>query len=176
MSRSRWSVMYVVMITCCCLLGLGCGAAEEAAEPDAAVEPEATEPEATASAADVESSEPTIYFVEPADGDTVPTLFTATFAADNFTIEPVGEGEVHEGMGHFHIGLDTECLAAGIVIPTADPWIHFGDGSNQIELEMAPGEHTLTIQIGDGEHRTLEDEGLCTSISITVEEEEAAEE
>ena len=39
-----------------------------------------------------------------------------------------------------------------------------------IEMQLEPGEHTLTIQIGDGEHVTLDEPGLCTSVTITVSE------
>ena len=162
MSKSRWLTLAVCLV----LLFSGACAPSDESEPEPSPPPPAVEPVATV---------PSIHFVEPADGATVPTLFKAVFGAENFTIEPVDEGMIHEGAGHFHIGLDTECLAAGEVIPTADPWIHFGDGSDQIELEMALGEHTLTIQIGDGEHRTLEDEGLCNTISITVSEDAATD-
>ena len=59
------------------------------------------------------------------------------------------------------------------MIPTADPWIHFGDGSDSIEIELTPGEHYLCLQIGDGEHRTLDEPGLSQYIMVHVEEEAA---
>ena len=61
----------------------------------------------------------------------------------------------------------TECLPVGEEIPRADPWVHFGDGSKIYETLLPAGQYTLTLQIGDDEHRTQE--GLCTTISITVE-------
>ena len=76
----------------------------------------------------------------------------------------------HAGAGHHHIGINTECLPAGEAIPEADPWVHFGDGSAIIEMQLEPGEHTFTIQLGDGEHVTLDEPGLCASITITVGE------
>jgi hypothetical protein len=36
-------------------------------------------------------------------------------------------------------------------------------------MQLPPGQHTLTIQIGDGEHRTLDEPGLCQTITVTVE-------
>lgn len=117
-----------------------------------------------------EAGEPRVFFLEPQDGATVGTTVNLEFGSENFIIEPVGDGMVHEGHGHFHIGLDTECLPAGEVIPTADPWIHFGDGSSVIEYSLPPGEHTLTLQIGDGEHRTLPDPGLCTTITVNAQD------
>jgi hypothetical protein len=63
--------------------------------------------------------------------------------------------------------MNTECLPPGTIVPHAAPWIHFGDGSNEIEMFLEPGEHTLVAQPGDDEHRTIE--GLCTVITIPVE-------
>ena len=86
----------------------------------------------------------------------------------HYSIEP--KGEVHAGAGHHHIGLDTDCLPPGEAIPEAAPWVHFGDGSATIDMQLPAGQHTLTIQIGDGEHVTSDEPGLCQSITITVEE------
>ena len=119
---------------------------------------------------------PRVYFVGLENHDTIPSLVNLQFAAENFVIEPVGDGAINEGAGHYHIAIDGECLEPGIVIPTADPWIHFGDGSDSIELELPPGEHYLCLQIGDGEHRTLDEPGLSQYIMVHVEEDEAATE
>jgi hypothetical protein len=116
---------------------------------------------------------PRVYFVGLENHATIPSLINLQFAAENFVIEPVGDGAINEGAGHYHIAIDGECLEPGIVIPTADPWIHFGDGSDSIEIELSPGEHYLCLQIGDGEHRTLDEPGLSQYIMVHVEEEAA---
>jgi hypothetical protein len=54
------------------------------------------------------------------------------------------------------------------VIPKADPWIHFGDGKNEIEVQLSPGQHKLALQSGDDMHRTID--GLCETINVTVVE------
>jgi hypothetical protein len=113
-----------------------------------------------------------VYFVEPQDGATLSSesLATFVFGSDQYTIGAVPEGEVtaaRADIGHFHLGVDTECLPAGVEIPKADPWIHFGTGSNTIEMQLKPGPHTLSVQVGDDLHRTVE--GLCETISVTVE-------
>ena len=114
---------------------------------------------------------PRVYFEGLENHDTIPSLVALNFAAENFTIEPVGDGAINEGAGHYHIAIDGECLEPGIVIPTAAPWIHFGDGSSSIEIELDPGEHYLCLQIGDGEHRTLDEAELSQYIMVHVEEE-----
>ncbi len=147
-------------------------AVEEAVEDEVmeeAVE-EAVEDEVMEEAVEDEVTEgaPRIFFIEPADGATVTSPVTFTFGYENFIIEP--KGDIHEGAGHHHIAIDTECLPPGEAIPEADPWVHFGDGSATIEMQLPAGEQTLTIQIGDGEHVTLDEPGLCQTITITVEE------
>ncbi|HIM52662.1 MAG TPA: DUF4399 domain-containing protein [Acidobacteria bacterium] len=112
---------------------------------------------------------PSVSFVTPADGATVSSPVAMEFMASNLNISPVPE-EVEtprEGIGHHHVAIDTECLPVGEAIPRADPWVHFGDGSETYETLLPAGQYMLTLQIGDDEHRTQE--GLCTTISITVE-------
>jgi hypothetical protein len=74
---------------------------------------------------------------------------------------------VREGTG-IPPGVDTDCLPVGAVIPKADPWIHFGDGKNTIEMQLKPGAHKFAVQAGDDKHATIA--GLCETISITVTE------
>ena len=145
---------------------VACGGGEPAAEP-MAEEPTAEEPMAITE--DRSSTTPSVSFVTPADGATVSSPVAMEFMVSNLNISPVpAEVETsREGMGHHHVAIDTECLAVGEEIPKADPWVHFGDGSKVYETLLPAGQHTLTLQIGNDEHRTQE--GLCTTISITVE-------
>ena len=143
---------------------IACGGGEPASE-----EPAETEEASAAESMEEESSDaPRIFFIEPEDGATVTSPVSFKFGHENFTIEP--KGEVHAGAGHHHIGVGIDCLPPGEAIPEADPWVHFGDGSAEIEMQLLPGEHKLTIQIGDGEHVTLDEPGLCQTITITVAE------
>jgi len=112
-----------------------------------------------------------VFFMEPANGATVKSPVHLVFGSEMFTIAAVPPGEVttvREGTGHFHVGVDTDCLPAGTVIPKANPWVHFGDGKNTIDMQLAPGPHKLAVQAGDDKHTTLT--GLCETISITVTE------
>jgi hypothetical protein len=160
-------------ITCLVALGFAAacssGGGEQDAEPDEAPAAEEHSMEDMAEMEDMETSgAPRIWFITPEDGATVTSPVAFEFGHENIMIEP--KGEVHAGAGHHHIGLNTECLPPGAPIPEADPWVHFGDGSAMIEMQLPPGEHTLTIQLGDGEHVALDEPGLCQSITITVEE------
>lgn len=111
-----------------------------------------------------------VFFEYPQDGAeiSVDVPLTFEFGAENFEISPVPENveSPRADIGHYHLGVNAECLPVGEVIPQSDPWIHFGDGSNTIEMALEPGTYQFSVQIGDDEHRTLE--GLCETISIEL--------
>lgn len=151
----------------------GCASGGDTAEETMPAEEPAAEEMASESADEMSMGDgaPRAFFVTPHDGDTVTSPVSMEFSVENYQVEAISDPEtVHEGFGHMHIGVNTECMEPGIVIPKADPWIHFGDGSMIIEMQLPPGETTLVLQVGDGEHRTLEESGLCESITVTVEE------
>ena len=114
-----------------------------------------------------------VFFSEPKDGATVKSPVHIVFASDMFTIAAVPPGEiapeaVRANTGHYHLGVDTDCLAAGSVIPKANPWVHFGQGNNSIDMQLTPGPHKLVVQAGDDRHATMT--GLCEVINVTVTE------
>lgn len=155
------------------LLALGVAVACAPQEP---ANEEGADETAEEMATEAEDGAPRVFFVEPEDGATVQSPVQLVFGAENYVVEPVADGEVHEGAGHLHIGVDTECLPPGEVIPQAFPWFHYGDAAMQTEIQLPAGEHTLCLQTGDGEHRTVDEPGLCECITLNVVEEEAAEE
>jgi hypothetical protein len=112
-----------------------------------------------------------VFFVQPADGATVKSPAHLEFGAQDFTIAAVPAGTVTDtrpNLGHYHVGIDTDCLPTGAEIPKAAPWVHFGDGKNVIDMQLPPGQHRLTLQIGDDLHKTIE--GLCSTITVNVTE------
>ena len=114
-----------------------------------------------------------VFFMEPKDGASVKSPVHVVFGSDMFTIAAVPPGEiapeaVRANTGHFHLGVDTDCLAAGTVIPKANPWVHFGMGNNSIDMQLTPGPHKLVVQAGDDRHATMT--GLCETINVTVTE------
>ncbi len=123
-----------------------------------------TAPETTVtSAASTTAPAPEISFVEPTDGATVTSPVKVKMQATNFTIEPAGE--VKAGAGHFHIIVDGGCITAGQAIPKDDTHLHYGMAQTEAELTLAPGSHTLCLQVGDGAHTALD---LADSITVEV--------
>lgn len=155
------------------LTAAACGSSEPAATPPAEPEAAAAPDDHAGHAAGDGSGISRVFFVTPKDGDTIKSMTVFEFGVENVNISPVPPGELTEadvrpGMAHHHLGVDTDCLPPGTVIPRAEPWIHFGDGKNTIEMALAPGEHKLALLAGDDLHRAIE--GLCEVITVTVVE------
>jgi hypothetical protein len=116
------------------------------------------------------ASGPRVFFIEPADGSTVKSPVHLKFGAENIMIMAVPPDPVttvRQGMGHFHVGVDTDCLPDGTAIVKGTPtWVHFGKGDSEIDMQLTPGPHKLSLQIGDDKHVTLP--GVCKTINVTV--------
>jgi Domain of unknown function (DUF4399) len=128
-------------------------------------------PAAAPAAAAPASTTPRVFFTSPANGATVKTPVKLVFGLENYTLAAVPAGDVTESRantGHHHVGVDTDCLPPGTVIPKAAPWVHFGNGSNEIDMQLTPGPHKLALEIGDDKHTTIA--GLCTTITVNVTE------
>lgn len=109
-----------------------------------------------------------VFFVTPADGDTVTSPVRVVMGTEGVRIVPAGTME--EGTGHLHILIDTDFVPAGQVIPTDSLHLHFGQGQLETELELAPGTHTLRLQLADGAHIALDGPQYRDEIQITVQQ------
>jgi hypothetical protein len=162
-------VFGALVLTAAMAAGAACGGSSPESQPASTAAPAATP------AAD-HAAHPgggKVFFAEPKNGATVKSPVHIVFGSDMFTIAAVPPGEiapeaVRANTGHFHLGVDTDCLAPGSVIPKANPWVHFGKGDNTIEMQLTPGPHKLAVQAGDDRHATMT--GLCEVINITVTE------
>src|SRR5438552_4782153 len=110
-----------------------------------------------------------VFFVEPKTGATVTSPAHLKFGSSGVEISPVPAGEVTKtrpGVAHYHVGIDTPCLAPGKTIVKGTPsWVHFGDGKSEIDMQLTPGKHRLALQLGDDLHNTLP--GACSTITVT---------
>ncbi|OAJ51322.1 rod shape-determining protein RodA [Paraburkholderia ginsengiterrae] len=104
-----------------------------------------------------------VSFVQPADGATVSNPVHVVFGVDGMSVAPAGT--MTEGTGHHHLLVDGKPLPKGEVIPANDKSLHFGKGQTEADLTLPPGDHTLTLQFGDGAHRSY---GPEMSKTITV--------
>ncbi len=115
-----------------------------------------------------------VFFVSPKNGETIKPDHRFEFGSEGYTIAVVPpdgeitEAQVRSGTGHYHLGLDQDCVPVGEVIPRGDPrWIHFGQANDNIDMQgLTPGQHRFSVQAGDDLHRAVE--GLCETITVTV--------
>jgi Domain of unknown function (DUF4399)/Family of unknown function (DUF6130) len=116
------------------------------------------------------SSTPRVFFIEPTDGASVKSPLHLKFGSEGvqiMAVPPDPVTTVREGTGHYHLGVDADCLASGTEIVKGTPtWVHFGKGDDVFDLQLTPGPHKLSLQIGDDKHVTMP--GLCSTITVNV--------
>ncbi len=162
-SHSRW-VGTVALVAATVVVG-ACSEAPPATPAETAPPPAAAAPPPPP------ASGPRVFFVEPQDGATVKSTVSLKYGIENFELAAVPAGTVtttRPGLGHHHVAVDAACLPVGTAIPKAAPWVHHGDGKSEMQMQLPPGKHTLTLQLGDDLHTTMT--GLCTTITVNVAE------
>lgn len=144
---------------------LACGGAETPApEPAPAAEP--APPPATPDPMD-DKKTAKVFFEEPKDGAKVKSPVKLVFGVEGMEVRPAGE--LAENTGHHHVIIDSKHIDEGKAVPKDKQHIHFGKGQTSAEVELPPGEHTLTMQFADGNHMSY-GEVMATTITITVEQ------
>lgn len=106
-----------------------------------------------------------VEFLEPANGAVVSEKFKVRMNVVGYKIAPLGEME--KGKGHHHLVINGGPVEEGKVIPVDAQHVHFGKGQTETELTLPPGKHKLTLQFGDGAHRSY-GPPLSQTIEITV--------
>jgi hypothetical protein len=109
---------------------------------------------------------PEIYLRAPRDGATVPSTFTVEFGLRNYGVAPAGVDL--KGTGHFHILINVEPPATGVVIPADSLHRHFGGGQIETTLTLAPGTYTLRAVLADHEHKVIGPELVSRPVRVTV--------
>lgn len=100
----------------------------------------------TAAPADAEA-----YIQTPANGAEVTSPFTIRFGLRGIGVAPAGITAANTG--HHHLLVDLDMLPPdNLPLPSTDQVRHFGAGQTETELELAPGEHTLQLVLGDALH------------------------
>jgi hypothetical protein len=113
-----------------------------------------------------------VFFIAPADGARIEGALVdgrialpVKMGAKAIAIKPAGP--VEAGSGHHHVLIDAASIASGAIVPKDERHLHFGKGETETTLQLTPGEHTLTMQLADGIHRSY-GEALAATIKVTV--------
>ncbi len=117
----------------------------------------------------------TVYFVNLSDGDTVNSPVTIVFGLSGMGVAPAGTEK--ENTGHHHLLIDRPPLGEGedgadelaYGLPADDNHIHFGGGQTEVTLDLAAGEHTLQLVLGDAGHVPHATPIVSDVITIKVE-------
>jgi hypothetical protein len=109
---------------------------------------------------------PEIFFRAPADGATVSRTFDVVFGLRNYGVAPAGLQ--YPNTGHFHILINVEPPAAGVVIPADSLHRHYGAGQIETRLTLTPGTYTLRLVLADHEHKVIGPQLNSKPIRITV--------
>lgn len=108
-----------------------------------------------------------LYIISPRDGDTVGREVTVQFGLKGMGVAPAGI--TLDRTGHHHLLIDVATPpAANEPIPADAHHVHFGGGQTQTTVTLAPGTHTLQLNLGDALHRQFDPPVLSPKITITV--------
>jgi hypothetical protein len=108
-----------------------------------------------------------LYFLSPEDGAQVTSPVTVRFGLRGMGVAPAGI--THEDTGHHHLLVNVdETPPQGLPLPATDQILHFGMGQTETELNLAPGEHTLQLVLGDALHIPHDPPVMSDKITITV--------
>ena len=108
-----------------------------------------------------------VFFITPADGDTVSNPIRIEFGISGMTVARAGDAQPHSG--HHHLIIDAGLPDLGAPIPANDNYVHFGDASTSTEITLDPGEHTLRLLLGDHLHMPHDPPVTSDPITVTVE-------
>lgn len=97
-----------------------------------------------------------VMISSPAEGDSTGSDVTVVLGQHGVTIEKANSTKV-EGIGHYHLFLDTIPTPDGEVIPPGTKNIvHLGTGDSTYTFKgLAPGAHEIIAVIGYGDHSAM---------------------
>ena len=108
-----------------------------------------------------------VYIVSPADGATVTSPVTVVFGLRGMGVAPAGVN--NENTGHHHLIVDAGLPDLNQPIPSSENYRHFGKGQTEATIELAPGQHTLQLLLGDFSHIPHEEAVASAVVTITVQ-------
>jgi len=163
MITTRQLPTYAVAATFVLLGGCNSHEAEPVADDARAV----TETPAAAMPRSVSPVGARVFFIKPQDGDTVSNPVAIEFGIEGMNVVAAGVEETRSG--HHHLLVDTDLPDMGMPIPADANHIHFGNASTSTALDLAPGQHTLSLLLGDHLHIPHDPPVVSDPITITVE-------
>ncbi len=108
-----------------------------------------------------------MFIVSPEDGATVSQEFKVKFGVKDVALAPAGD--VTKNTGHHHLLIDVDQMpAAGAPIPNDANHMHFGKAQTEATIKLAPGKHTLQLELGDSGHMPFDPPIVSKKITVNV--------
>lgn len=103
------------------------------------------------------------------DGDEVSSPVLIQFGLQGMGVAPAGIQM--ENTGHHHLLIDTDPASLNMAdpLPASETVVHFGKGQTETIIELAPGQHTLQLMLGNYAHIPHDPPVVSETITITVE-------
>ena len=109
-----------------------------------------------------------IFIANLEDGATVSSPFLVEFGLEGMDVVPAGTEQ--EFSGHHHLLIDLADLPPlDMPMPADSQHVHFGKGQTSVELELAPGQHTLQLILGNHLHIPHDPPVVSEKITVTVQ-------
>ena len=109
-----------------------------------------------------------LYFISPQDGDRVSGEFDIRFGLRGMGVAPAGVEAANTG--HHHLLIDVDMMPPmDAPLPKTDQLRHFGGGQTETTLNLAPGEHTLQLVLGNYSHVPHDPPVVSKKITVIVE-------
>jgi len=128
------------------LLLNACGSDQQPSNPSAADTSLASEKPAGSPSA----PGATVFIISPINGATVKSPLEIKFGISGMEI--AAAGTFNDNTGHHHLLIDTKLADSALPVPGDDNHLHFGKGQTETTVTLDPGEHTLQLVVGDGNH------------------------
>ena len=109
-----------------------------------------------------------LYIIWPQDGATVTSPVRIQFGLRGMGVAPAGVDAAKTGHHHLLIDVDELPDMSG-PLPATDAIRHFGGGQTEVSVELAPGEHTLQLLLGNYIHVPHSPPILSPKITVAVE-------
>lgn len=106
------------------------------------------------------------YIIAPKPGEVVTSPVKVVFGLSGMGVAPAGMEK--DKTGHHHLLIDTDVPDLSKPIPADDTHKHFGGGQTETIIELAPGQHTLQLLLGDFSHVPHNPPIVSEQITITV--------
>ena len=111
----------------------------------------------------------TVYIISPESGASVSGPVTVVFGLEGMGVAPAGVEKENTGHHHLLIDVDPSTIDPDSPLPADDNHRHFGGGQTQTSVELAPGEHTLILLLGDQNHIPHNPPVMSEPVTITVQ-------